>query len=88
MKTDSIKEINELSVLADTLSLYAGMTRKEIVDDIAEKTRVLRWMLKNHIKDVDNVGLVVSRYYRSSSEMMEIVDKDEPWSEELGLYGK
>jgi flagellar protein FlaI len=88
LKTDSIKEINELSVLADTLSLYAGMTRKEIVDDIAEKTKVLKWILKNQIRDVDNVGLVVSRYYRNSSEMMEVVNKDEPWSEELGLYGK
>jgi flagellar protein FlaI len=88
LKTDTIKEINELSVLADTLSLYAGMTRKEIVDDISEKTRVLKWMLKNHIKDVDNVGLVVSRYYRNAAEMMEIVDKDVLWTEELGLYGK
>jgi hypothetical protein len=31
---------------------------------------------------------VISRYYRNSDEMMEIVDKDELWSEELGLYGK
>jgi len=88
LKTDSIKEINELSVLADTLSLYAGMTRKEIVDDIAEKTKVLKWMLKNQIRDVDNVGLVVSRYYRDPGDMMEIVNRDEPWSEELGIYGK
>ncbi|MCX6775803.1 MAG: type II/IV secretion system ATPase subunit [Candidatus Micrarchaeota archaeon] len=88
LKTDSIKEINELSVLADTLSLYAGLSRKEIIDDIAEKTKVLKWMLKNQIRDVDNVGLVVARYYRSSDEMMEIVNRDEPWSEELGLYGK
>ena len=79
---------SKLSVLADTLSLYAGLSRKEIIDDIAQKTKVLKWMLKNQIRDVDNVGLVVARYYRSSDEMMEIVNKDEPWSEELGLYGK
>lgn len=64
------------------------MTRKEIVDDIAEKTKVLKWMLKNHIRDVDNVGLVIARYYRTPAEMMEIVNRDEPWSEELGIYGK
>ena len=86
LKTDTVKEINELSTLADTLSLYAGMTRQEIVDEVAEKTKVLRWMLKNHIKDVDSVGLVIAKYYHNSSELMEIVKSDKPWTEELGIY--
>jgi hypothetical protein len=62
------------------------MTRQEIVEEVAEKTKVLRWMLKNHIKDVDSVGLVIAKYYHNSNELMEILRSDKPWTEEFEIY--
>ena len=80
LRSDAIKEVNELSVLADTLALYAGMTRQEISDSVNEKSQILKWLLKNGVKDVDDVGLVIARYYKNPDEVHAIVDKGEPWN--------
>ncbi|MDD5317911.1 MAG: type II/IV secretion system ATPase subunit [Candidatus ainarchaeum sp.] len=79
LRSDSVKEVNEMSVLADTLELYAGMTRKEIGESVDEKAKILRWMFKNNVKTVDEVGLIIARYYASPDEMNSIVGKNSPF---------
>ncbi len=83
LKSDTIKEINEMSVLADTLALYAGLTREEIRDSVDEKSKVLRWMLKHQVRTVDDTGLVIARYYKSPEEVMSIVNADKQFDGEL-----
>ena len=82
IKSDSIKEVNEISVLADTLALYAGLTHQEIRDSIEEKSRILRWMFKNNVKTVDDVGLVIARYYRNPDEVLAQVNSDAKFDRE------
>jgi len=82
LKTDSIKELNEMSVLSDTLALYAGLTRQEIAKDVEDKAKVLKWMFKNNVRDVDSVGLVVARYYRSPEDVMALVESNAAYSAE------
>ncbi len=82
LKTDAIKELNEMSVLADTLALYAGMTHQEIGESIAEKSKVLRWMFKNKVMSVDDVGLVIARYYRSPEDVLNMVQSDAQFNPE------
>lgn len=82
LKSDTIRELNEMSVLADTLALYAGMTRQDIRDDVEEKAKVLRWMFKNNVRTVDEVGLVIARYYRSPGDVMSLVQSDAKFNPE------
>ena len=82
LKSDTIKEINELSVLADTLALYAGMTHQEIMESVSEKAKVLRWMLKHQVKTVDDTGLVIARYYTNPEEVMSMVNVDKSFDPE------
>ncbi|VVC72104.1 putative KH and PIN-domain containing protein [uncultured archaeon] len=79
LRSDSVKEVNEMSVLADTLELYAGMSRKEITESVDEKSAILRWMFKNNVKSVDDVGLVIAKYYKSPDEMNNIASKNKPF---------
>lgn len=82
IKTDQLKEMNTMSVLVDTLTLYAGMTLKEIKEDMEEKASILKWMVKNNIREVNEVGQVIAKFYRHPDELLEIVKVDKPWIEE------
>jgi flagellar protein FlaI len=79
LKTDRMKGVQRMSSLVDTLSLYSGMSDKEIEQDVEEKTGVLDWMVKKGYDDVDQVGQVVSHYYMSTEEVMDAVRKGKGW---------
>jgi flagellar protein FlaI len=75
IKSDRINEVGKMTSLASTLSLYAGLTQKEIDADVADKAKVLTWMVKKGYKDVNSVGRVVSRYYMNPEEIISLATK-------------
>ncbi|RLG18998.1 hypothetical protein DRN67_03650, partial [Candidatus Micrarchaeota archaeon] len=79
LRDDKLKEVNQMSALVNTLSLYAGMTSKEISEDVKEKSGVLEWMVKNDHKSVDDVGKVVARYYAEPDKILTMVETGKPW---------
>jgi len=64
------------SSLFSTLQLFTGMTIKQILDDLEEKKKILKWMVINDINFVDKVGEVMARYYTQKGELMKIVNKE------------
>lgn len=79
VRSDKTKQISKLDRLHELLSLYAGMTDKEIADDVAEKVDVLDWMVKHDYSDVDQVGKIVSNYYMDPDSIIEAVKKNAKW---------
>jgi flagellar protein FlaI len=82
IRNDAIKEMNPISALVSTLSLYAGMSFKEIKDDMAEKSKILNWMTAHKYRSVDAVGKIVAHYYADPSYVVSLSDNDKPWSGE------
>jgi len=80
IKTDKLTEVNTMSALVETLSLYAGLSGKEIKSDATEKAKVLDWMVENKYMDVDQVGRIVARYYAEPEYIMNLVDSKKPWN--------
>ncbi|BCS91049.1 MAG: archaeal flagellar protein FlaI [Candidatus Micrarchaeota archaeon] len=80
---DTQIKISEMSRLNDTLKLYSGMSDKEIVDDVQEKAKVLQWMVKNNVVDVDSSGLVIANYYKNKDKVMQIVNDDVKYTPDL-----
>ncbi|MGC8652113.1 MAG: type II/IV secretion system ATPase subunit [Candidatus Micrarchaeia archaeon] len=76
MRDDTFSHVNDMSRLMELLTLYGGLTRTEISDEIAEKSKVLNWMVKNNILDVNESGLVVAHYYKRKERIMDLVDND------------
>ncbi|MBU0590849.1 type II/IV secretion system ATPase subunit [Candidatus Micrarchaeota archaeon] len=76
VKSDTVKGVGKMSTLVDTLSLYSGMDEKEIEEDVNEKIKVLDWMVKKDCYDVDDVGRVVSHYYKEPEEILGYVKKN------------
>lgn len=60
---DQIVEHAKPTRLFEDLSTHTGMTLQEIMDDLAKKQKILKWMVKNKIRRVDEVGEVMHRYY-------------------------
>jgi flagellar protein FlaI len=79
IKTDTLPRISKLSSIADTLNLYAGMSYKDIEEDVKEKTAIINWMVKQKHMKVDEVGHIISRYYFKPSEVMDYVNKKKAW---------
>ncbi|MBI4451234.1 type II/IV secretion system ATPase subunit [Candidatus Woesearchaeota archaeon] len=49
--------------LLDTLQLFAGIGASEIQSHLAEKARVLKWLVKQQCNTVDAVGKIMAQYY-------------------------
>jgi len=72
-KTDTIEALYPSVRVKDELELFGGMTEKEIEDDMAGKKEVLKWMLEQGIKDVNDVGKIVAQYYLDSDIVLEAI---------------
>ncbi len=69
---DTTAKANEMTKLAETLMLYAGVTKEEIYKIIEEHKIVLDWMTDKNIIDVDDAGFVIAQYYRDKTRVLEL----------------
>lgn len=74
-RTDEFAKINDSLRVLEELNLHTGMTVEEIKADIAEKKKVLEWMLKSGWRSVDEVGSLVGFYYKSPQEVLRAAEK-------------
>ncbi|MGC8662274.1 MAG: type II/IV secretion system ATPase subunit [Candidatus Micrarchaeia archaeon] len=82
-RRDSFIQIDEMARLADTIMLYGGYTKNEMLVEIEEKKKILEWMVKNKIFDVDATGYIIANYYKDKNAVLELVNKDAPYSSEI-----
>jgi len=75
--------VSSMTRLAETLELYGGLSRNEIDNEMAEKVKILDWMVKNNITDVDSAGFVVANYYKDKSKIVEAAASDAQFSKEM-----
>ncbi|MBU1975443.1 MAG: Flp pilus assembly complex ATPase component TadA [Nanoarchaeota archaeon] len=60
---DVLEKVNESTTMIDRLELYTGLSRAEIELDLRQKIRILKWLVKERIENVNEIGLVLSKYY-------------------------
>lgn len=73
-KKDTQLKRSDSKALWGTLKLYTGYSDKEIEDELAEKEKVLRYLVTQGIEDVDSVGRVIAEYYTNKTNLMKFVD--------------
>ena len=78
-KSDDMKEVGQLNRLSELLSLYTGMTVKEMREDITEKVKILKWMVGKKYFDINSVGKIAADYYLKSDNVLEAVKKNREW---------
>lgn len=63
VKDDVLEKVKESKTLINRLELYTGMSKKDIEEDIQDKMRILNWMIRAEINDIDSIGQIMSKYY-------------------------
>ncbi len=61
--TDTIEKYAESIRLFDELALHTGFTAQELNENLHEKEKVLEWMVKEKIRDINEVGRIMASYY-------------------------
>jgi hypothetical protein len=83
LSDDRFVQIADYTRLAEQLTLYGGLSRKEITMEVQEKMKVLNWMVANDIMSVDDAGSVVANYYKNSAKVMDIVNSNVKFSKDI-----
>lgn len=60
---DKLENISEADVVIKTISLYTGLDKAKISEDLRQKSAILQWMVKNNIENIDQVGHIMAQYY-------------------------
>jgi len=61
---DTLEKVNDPITIYETLKLYTGLSKEDIEKDINEKVDILKWMVQNSIKDINKIGMIMSKYYK------------------------
>ena len=60
------------------LNLHTGLTEAECGEDQRNKVSILKWMQKNGLEDIEDVGKVMKLYYAEPATMLQAADKGTP----------
>ncbi|MDD5163025.1 MAG: type II/IV secretion system ATPase subunit [Candidatus ainarchaeum sp.] len=73
---DQIVAHNESIRFYDELSLHTGMSQGEIQQELKTKTKILNWMIKFDIHNVNEVGKIMAQCYQDIDEIKNLVEKN------------
>lgn len=62
-QADKLKQQKPASRIIETISLYTGMSKDDILKDLKEKEAILQWMVDNDISNIDKIGQIMANYY-------------------------
>jgi flagellar protein FlaI len=64
---DEMKPMYKPQRLYKTLKLFSGLTEDQIREDMKEKIKLLKFLVKKNIDDVHEIGSIVSDYYTNKN---------------------
>jgi flagellar protein FlaI len=76
-ETDKLVKHCESSRFFEDISRNTGMSQMEINKDIEEKKRIISWLLKNDIRDINSFGKAMNLYYINKPVLNEIMAKND-----------
>lgn len=81
-KKDKLVPKNKSKAFFDTLKLYTGYTDAEIKREIIEKQKVIEYLVKQDVLDVDSVGRIIAEYYTDKKNLMRYVNANKSFKTE------
>ncbi len=81
--TDKYAQISDMTRLLDTLTLYGGLTKKDMAEALAEKNIILDWMIRNNVTAIDDAGFVVANYYKHRDKVVQLAKDNVPYARNI-----
>jgi len=75
-KDDTMPMVNEPIRLFEELERHTGLDKKDIKKELDMKKDILDWLVKNEIRQVEQVGKVMNRYYMDKDMIEDVVTKN------------
>jgi hypothetical protein len=72
-RTDTIKPSTEDVSIYEKIGTHTGLTTDEVKDEIELKKNIIEWLVTNKIRQVDDVGKIMNRYYLDSDTVIDVV---------------
>jgi len=66
---DVLEKISDSETVLERLKLYTGWTTEDIAKDLEKKIQILQWLVKKNIENVDQIGMIMSKYYMGTLKM-------------------
>jgi archaeal flagellar protein FlaI len=73
---DKIAEHKPSVKLFEKLGLYTGLSEAQLKDDLKNKQKILEWMAKNNVTDLQMVGKIMAEYYKDEQTIISAAIKN------------
>ena len=57
------------------MNIHTGMTEREVDADQDNKKKVLAWMVKNKLEDIEDIGRSMRAFYADEEGMIKNIEK-------------
>src|SRR3989344_5572622 len=71
---DEIEKINPSKTFFKNLTMLSGLTQEQIDKDLEEKKKILDWLVKKDIRDIHEIGLIMTDYYVDKENLLKKVE--------------
>jgi archaeal flagellar protein FlaI len=67
---DVLEKLNDSESFIEKLKLYTGLSQEDINNDLRQKIRILAWMVRKNIENVDQIGMIMAKYYMGNLNLV------------------
>ena len=79
-------EFSGVSYVLERIQMERNMSESDMRDEFDRRRRILRWMVDKNVRALDEVGRIISTYYRNPAAVMAMIEGD-PEAEEAVRSG-
>ncbi len=72
-ETDQFVPHNQSLALFDELGRHTGMSEREIKEDMQKKIKIFEWILRNNLRDLKSIGIIMNLYYTDRERLYSII---------------
>ncbi|UCD02636.1 MAG: Flp pilus assembly complex ATPase component TadA, partial [Candidatus Aenigmatarchaeota archaeon] len=73
---DQIMQWGKSHRVLNDIKLFTGMDDDELGKNLREKKRILEWLTKKGVNDINEVGMIVSEYYADPKSVLDRVEDE------------
>ncbi|MDO8508746.1 MAG: ATPase, T2SS/T4P/T4SS family [Nanoarchaeota archaeon] len=74
---DKIVKHGESLRFYEDVGRHTGMSQKEISFDLEQKKKIILWLIKNNIRDLNSFGKVMNLYYKNKAMLLDGISKND-----------
>lgn len=76
-ESDKLVKHSKSSKFFEEISRHTSMSEEEINKELVLKKKILSWLIKNKIRNLDNLGKTINLYYQNKELLLKKIAKDD-----------